>query len=203
MTHVSTSSSAAAALEAAPAPAWPTTAAAGEAGSRRPAAPGKPEREAAPKRPAAVTAEGAAAGAGRLADADAAAAVGGEGGGGGRRRRRACPVRRLLAELVEGRPDLPQPGLRRHGLHLADEPRQVADEVRVQLQVAVPAALDPERVVRLPRQPPQLLPVRPVHHVVVGPMNNEHWAFDLFYFLDIFVNVKAESKVHMANHTEA
>lgn len=79
-------------------------------------------------------------------------------------------MRRLLAELVEGRPDLPQPGLRRHGLHLADEPRQVADEVRVQLQVAVPAALDPERVVRLPRQPPQLLPVRPVHHVVVGPL---------------------------------
>jgi hypothetical protein len=178
-----------AALEAAPAGA---AAAAGEAGM---AAPEETECEAVPKPTAAATE--VAAGAGRFANSNVAAAVSGEGcccGG-------VCAVG-LLSGL-EGLPNLLEPDFCCDGLHFTDETGEVADEVRIQLQVAVTSPFDPEWIIRLPCQFPQLLTMWPVHNVIIRPMNNEHWAFHLFYFLDIFVNVKAESKVHMANNTEA
>lgn len=194
-TRVSTSPAAAfeAAPEAAAAAAGAAAAGAREAGRT----PERAELEAVPQPATAAAAAETAA-----ADADTAAAVSGE----GRRRRGVHPVvrpSRSSSRLEEGLPDLLQPRFRRDRLHLAYEPGQVPDEVGVQLQVAVASPFDPQGVVRLPRQLPQLSTVRPVHHIIICPMNNKHGAFDLSYFLDIFVNVKAESKVHMANNTEA
>ena len=132
-----------AALEAAPAGA---AAAAGEAGR---AAPQETECEAVPQ-PAAAAAE-VAAGAGRFANSNAAAAVSGEGCCCGR-----AHAVGLLSGL-EGLPNLLESDFRCDGLHFTDETGEVADEVRVQLQVAVNSAFDPEWIIRLPCQFPQLL----------------------------------------------
>ena len=132
-----------AALEAAPA------GAAGAAGETGRAAPEETECEAVPQ-PAAAAAE-VAAGAGRFANSNAAAAVSGEGCCCGR-----AHAVGLLSGL-EGLPNLLESDFCCDGLHFTDETGEVADEVRVQLQVAVTSPFDPEWIVRLPCQFPQLL----------------------------------------------
>jgi len=73
----------------------------------------------------------------RFANSNTAAAVGSEGGS-------CCRVHAIchLCQL-EGLPNLLQPRFRRHTLHFTDELGEVADEVRVQLQVAVTSSFDP------------------------------------------------------------
>jgi hypothetical protein len=86
---------------------------------------------------AAATAEIAAAGAGRFADSDMAATVCREG---------CCrcgvhSVRGLC--WLQGLSNLLEPRFCCHTFHLTDELGEVADEVRVQLQIAVTAPFDP------------------------------------------------------------
>lgn len=73
----------------------------------------------------------------RFANPNTTATVGSEGGA-------CCRVHavRCLCRL-EGLSNLLQPRLRRHTLHFTDELGEVADEVRVQLQVAVTTSFDP------------------------------------------------------------
>lgn len=78
-----------------------------------------------------------AAGAGRFADSDTAAAVSGEGGS----RCGVCGVDSLC--WLEGLSDLLEPRFGCHTLHFTDELGEVADEVRVQLQIAVTSPFDP------------------------------------------------------------
>lgn len=89
--------------------------------------------EAFPQCMAAAAAEIAA----RFADSNPAATVGGEGGG--------CCCVHAVCRLcrLKGLPNLLQPRFRCHALHFTDELGEVADEVRVQLQIAVTASFDP------------------------------------------------------------
>lgn len=73
----------------------------------------------------------------RFANSNTAATVGGEGGS-------CCRVHAVCRLCrLEGLPNLLQPRLRCHTLHFTDELGEVADEVRVQLQIAVTASFDP------------------------------------------------------------
>jgi hypothetical protein len=78
-----------------------------------------------------------AAGAGRFADSDTAAAVSGEGGG-------CCGVHAVRGLCwLQGLSNLLEHCFCCDTLHFTDELGEVADEVRVQLQIAVTAPFDP------------------------------------------------------------